>query len=303
MVSDNGPQFISADFAEFARTNGIRHIRSSPYHPSSNGEAERFVRTFKEAMKTGKSDGLTLTHRLQNFLLSYRTTPHTTTGTPPSELLMGRHLRTRWDLLRPDVERQVQWRQSKQKDRHDLHARPRCFSVGQSVMARNFRAGAAWVPGVIVQQLGPLTYLIEVSEGRLWKRHIDQVKQYLIQGPLAEAGELDTPRSTREVPESDQGHVPETVELQEPEIQSELVPNAAPPHGETPVPSQATVPATPVVLPTTPSPRASAGSDHTASPAPSSSRVAPGNSQRKSNLGKYPTRTHNRPDYFHDHTW
>ena len=122
-------------------------------HPSSNGEAERFVRTFKEAMKTGKSDGLTLTHRLQNFLLSYRTTPHTTTGTPPSELLMGRHLRTRWDLLRPDVERQVQWRQSKQKDRHDLHACPRCFSVGQSVMARNFRAGAAWVPGVIVQQI------------------------------------------------------------------------------------------------------------------------------------------------------
>ena len=52
-------------------------------------------------------------------------------------------------------------------------------------MARNFRAGAAWVPGVIVQQLGPLAYLIEVSEGRLWKRHIDQVKQYLIQGPLA----------------------------------------------------------------------------------------------------------------------
>ena len=94
MVSDNGPQFISADFAEFTRTNGIRHIRSSPYHPSLNGEAERFVRTFKEAMKTGKSDGLTLTHRLQNFLLSYRTTPHTTTGTPPSELLMGRHLRT-----------------------------------------------------------------------------------------------------------------------------------------------------------------------------------------------------------------
>ena len=62
MVSDNGPQFISADFAEFTRTNGIRHSRSSPYHPSSNGEAERFVRTFKEAMKTGKSDGLTLTH-------------------------------------------------------------------------------------------------------------------------------------------------------------------------------------------------------------------------------------------------
>ena len=127
------------------------------------------------------------------------------------------------------------------------------------------------------------------------------MKQYLIQGPLAEAGgmeELDTPRSTCEMPKSDQGHVPETVELQEPEIQSELVPNATPPHRETPVPSQATVPAT-ACLP----PHVSAGSDHTASPAPSSSRVAPGNSQRKLNRRKYPTRTHNRPDYFHGHTW
>ena len=50
------------------------------------------------------------------------------------------------------------------------------FSVGQSVMARNCRSGAAWLPGVIVQQLGPLTYLVDVSEGRLWKRHVDHIK-------------------------------------------------------------------------------------------------------------------------------
>ena len=83
IVSDNGPQFTSADFKDFTRTNGIEHSCSSPYHPASNGEAERFVRTFKEAMKSGKSDGLTLAHQLQNFLLAYRTTPHSTTDTPP----------------------------------------------------------------------------------------------------------------------------------------------------------------------------------------------------------------------------
>ena len=58
IVSDNGPQFLSADFEEFTRTNGIK------YHPASNGEAERFVRTFKEAMRTGKDDRLTLAHQL-----------------------------------------------------------------------------------------------------------------------------------------------------------------------------------------------------------------------------------------------
>ena len=43
-------------------------------------------------------------------------------------------------------------------------------------MARNYRSGAAWLPGVIVQQLGPLTYLVDVSEGCLWKRHVDHIK-------------------------------------------------------------------------------------------------------------------------------
>ena len=103
IVSDNGPQFTSSEFVEFVTKNGIKHIRTSPYHPASNGEAERFVRTFKEAMKAGRNDGLTLPHRLASFLLSYRTTPHSTTGVPPCELFMGRHLRTRWDLLKPNL--------------------------------------------------------------------------------------------------------------------------------------------------------------------------------------------------------
>ena len=177
IVSDNGSQFTSAEFAEFTRKNGIKHTRSSPYHPASNGEAERFVRTFKEAMKAGKNDGLTLPHRLASFLLIYRTTPHSTTGTPPCELLMGRSLRTRWDLLKPDTRTSVCRRQAKQKERHDQHARTRSFYVGQSVMARNFGSGNNWISGVIVRQLGPVTYLVNVSDGRVWKRHVDHLKE------------------------------------------------------------------------------------------------------------------------------
>ena len=88
IVSDSGPQLASAGFAEFAQVNGNWHTWTSPYYPASNGKAERFVRIFKEAMKAGKGDGFALQHRLENFLLTYHTTPHSTTGTPPSELLM-----------------------------------------------------------------------------------------------------------------------------------------------------------------------------------------------------------------------
>ncbi|KAK3508286.1 hypothetical protein QTP70_019513, partial [Hemibagrus guttatus] len=49
-ISDNGAAFTSAKFQKFARLNGIRHITTAPYHPSSNGQAECMVQTTKEAL-------------------------------------------------------------------------------------------------------------------------------------------------------------------------------------------------------------------------------------------------------------
>ena len=89
LVSDNGPQFTSEEFTKFMRSNGIKHIRCSPYHPSSNGAVERLVRTFKQAMKASHRDHLSPQQRLENFLLSYRTTPHATTGKSPCTLFLG----------------------------------------------------------------------------------------------------------------------------------------------------------------------------------------------------------------------
>ena len=57
VVSDNGPQFISKEFSTFMKSNAIKHIRYAPYHPSSNGAAERFVQTFKQAMRATEKDG------------------------------------------------------------------------------------------------------------------------------------------------------------------------------------------------------------------------------------------------------
>ena len=78
LVSDNGPQFISEDFAHFMKSNDIKHIHCAPYHPASNGAVECLVQTFKKAMKTAKEYGKDLQQALSSLLLTYHTTPHTT---------------------------------------------------------------------------------------------------------------------------------------------------------------------------------------------------------------------------------
>ena len=86
IVSDNGNAFSTSDFETFTKRNGIRHLTTTPYHPSTNGLAERAVQIFKEAMRKSQSGDLKT--KLARFLLHYRTTPHATTGTTPAELVM-----------------------------------------------------------------------------------------------------------------------------------------------------------------------------------------------------------------------
>ena len=46
IVSDNEPQFGSKQFEDWCRLNGIVHLTRAPFHPPSNGEAERLVGVF-----------------------------------------------------------------------------------------------------------------------------------------------------------------------------------------------------------------------------------------------------------------
>ncbi|CAM5099654.1 unnamed protein product [Eretmochelys imbricata] len=106
LVSDNGPQFVSQEFQNFMKANGIHHITSAPYHPSTNGLAERFVQTMKQALKSARGQHSIQKH-LDTFLLSYRKAPHPTTKASPAFLMMGRQLCTCFDLLKPSEPRQI----------------------------------------------------------------------------------------------------------------------------------------------------------------------------------------------------
>ena len=115
LVSDNGSQFSSAEFSSFLSSNGGRHVTSPPYHPQSNGAAERCVQTFKGAMKSMKDEPGNIGTRLLRFRFQYRSTPHATTGTSPAQLFLGRTLRTRLSMLHPDLAERVRVKQEKQQ--------------------------------------------------------------------------------------------------------------------------------------------------------------------------------------------
>ena len=83
------------------KQNSITSVKTSPYHPSSNGLAERAVQTFKTAMK--RVSGGSVENKVSWFLFKYRVTPHSTTGVPPAELIFGRQLCTTLDLLQPSI--------------------------------------------------------------------------------------------------------------------------------------------------------------------------------------------------------
>ena len=142
IATDNGPCFVSSEFEDFLAANGIKHWKSAPYHPSSNGLAEKAVQIIKQGLK--KLSTGSLSDKLARLLFSYRITPHSTTGLSPAELLMGRKLKSRFDLLKPNIATRVELKQQQQKCNNDSRAVARFFQEGDEVYARDFRQLGVW---------------------------------------------------------------------------------------------------------------------------------------------------------------
>ena len=174
VVSDNGPNFSSREFEVFMSQNGIKHIKVSPYHPASNGQAERAVRIFKEGME--KMEKGSLKTKLSRFLLKYRITPHSTTGVPPAQLLMNRQLHTQLDLVRPKISDRVMAKQTLQKSAHDYHARDREIQVDDPVYAKDFRHPKTWISGTVVEKTGPVSAQVLLNNGKVIRRHQDHLR-------------------------------------------------------------------------------------------------------------------------------
>ena len=105
IVSENGLCFTSSEFEQFVKCNGIRHLKTAPYHPASNGLTERAVQTVKGGIC--HIAGGDLESKVVGYLARYRVTPQSTTGSSPAQLLIRRQIRTKLDLINPKLSDRV----------------------------------------------------------------------------------------------------------------------------------------------------------------------------------------------------
>ncbi|XP_053691598.1 uncharacterized protein K02A2.6-like [Sabethes cyaneus] len=175
IVSDRGVQFTSEQFQAFLKKkNGITQKLGAPYHPTTNGQAERFVQTFKDKLKAIKCEKRDVQYELHKILMAYRRTVHPTTGKSPTMLVFGRQIKSRLDLMIPTNGVEKIPRGEEIELRH--------FAVNDRVAARDYTGSSKWRYGVVTERLGELHYMVELDDGRLWKRHIDQLRH----GPAKE---------------------------------------------------------------------------------------------------------------------
>ena len=196
LVSDNATCFTSDEFDNFTTKNNIRHITGAPYHPSTNGLAERSVQTFKKSlskMLESNTSNDSIETIINRFLFTYRITPHTTTGVSPAQLLMGRKLSSAFSELKPNVGRRTRIKNDVALESSNT---PRQLEVNDTVWVRNYARGSRWIPGVVIEKSGPLSYDIEVN-GSMVKRHIDQLRRRSVNESQRE---VDIPSNIETIP-------------------------------------------------------------------------------------------------------
>lgn len=179
VMSDNGPQFASAEFAVFAAKWRFEHVTSSPRYPTSNGKAENAVKTvkrlFAKCRDSNESEFLAL--------LDLRNTPTEGVGTSPAQRLMGRRCKTllpaAGTLLMPrhsteDETRGLMGAKRRQKFYADQHAKPlSSLEPGDTVRMR-LPGQKRWSVGTCIRQVAPRSYKVDV-DGVTYRRNRRQL--------------------------------------------------------------------------------------------------------------------------------
>ena len=181
--SDQGPQFTSKAFKDFAATWGFRHTMYSPEYPQSNGKAEATVKSMKKLIRaswTGRSINM---NYLTRALLQYRNTPSRKDGRSPAQKLFGRPIQDTlpahrrafahdWQRSDREAERQAIRTTETMEQSYNQHTRPLPYiTIGSPVAIHNQESKQWDRYGVVVDIGRHRRYFIKTTNGRVLVRN------------------------------------------------------------------------------------------------------------------------------------
>ncbi|KAG1956974.1 gag-pol fusion protein [Pimephales promelas] len=216
IVTDQGSNFMSKLLKQVYQLLGIKGIRTTPYHPQTDGLVERFNQTLKQMLRKFVNDtGADWDQWLPYLLFAYREVPQASLGFSPFELLYGRdvrgplalleetwkgghritgsqsvvsyvlQMRERLESMTQLAHRNLIESQSQQRTWYDKKARARSFQPGAKVLVMlptdNSKLLAKWQgPFDVIRKLGSTTYEIALPGQSRSKRvlHINLLKAW-----------------------------------------------------------------------------------------------------------------------------
>lgn len=197
IVCDNGQPFASEEFARFCSVNGIIIQHTVPYAAFQNGLVERQNRNLLKTIRISVATGRNWMNDLQDFLHSYRATPHSSTHFSPAELLFGWNIRDRLPPIRRSVdvtEARENDRNSKEKGRlytnMKKHTKYSKIDVGDHVLVKNMlrknklTTNFASQPHIVLQRNGTRLKLKNLESGVITDRHVNHTKSIVTNNPL-----------------------------------------------------------------------------------------------------------------------
>ena len=124
---------------------------------------ERYVQIIKQVLRTEKQSKKPIDEKLNDFLMSYRSTPHTTNLLTPAQSFIGRNISTKIDLIKP-------FKLIVTKKSHNENE-IRSFNSKDNVVVRFFGRKEHWKNREILKKLNCKMYLALVDGKCLSETH------------------------------------------------------------------------------------------------------------------------------------
>ena len=225
--TDNGSNLVSKEVEDYLNEMGIEHRYTTPLWPRANGEVERQNRSLLKSMRAAHAEGKNWREELNRFFLAHRSTPHSTTGKSPAELLFRRKLTSKMPELVNVEEEEVEVSDQAVRDRDTqrkqfnkdyvdkkFHARDRNVREGDSVLLEKKKENKLSPcyekePYQVISRYGDQVVL-RSPQGVQYKRNLQHIKPFNMPDPKEQETPLqdaepqiepkpfETPRMTKD---------------------------------------------------------------------------------------------------------